>query len=585
MAEPDRPNTRHTPHAETILAAAIGVVSLIVISMGMLLWSGEMQHRNEGAVVERVRAARTQLIQASQAQHDAEAIAARYAATDDRALLGDFEAAKASARRYLANLRGLVNADAEASAQVTRIENLLERRFDLLDAETSAQGRLLSPERPQASVYADFRAESAALFVLLNGRIDEARAAENATRVQLSVLAVTLAALSLIGSCLALLALRRERTQWRLAHAAAEDARAKAAASDIAKTRFLAVASHDMRQPLHALTLYLTALERRVENTEAREIVGKMDRAVQSMIGMFASLLDLARLQAGVITPEITDTPLQPILDAAAAENPGGKVETPTTDLAIRSDPRLLERVVSNLVGNAVKHGGSARILVRADGDTAEITVADEGPGIAPEDQERIFTEFERLGVRSDGLGLGLTIVRRLAELLDISVTVESTLGEGASFIVRAPLAAPLASAPARAASVNVLRGVPVLAMDDDTLAREAIAGLLTDLGAEVRACADGACAEAIVQQGFAPKLLVLDLRIDGQLRGLEIAERLREMLAPAPPVIMVTGDTEQTTLESLRASGYAWLIKPIDPADLGAAAAALLENEPVSST
>jgi len=585
MAETAAPEPARSLRAETILMTALGVVSLIVITMGLLLLRAERQHTNEEAVVERVRAARHQLIQASQAQNDAEAIVARYTATGDRGLLTEFDTAKRIAREHMVALQSIVADDGEASAFVGRIEGLGERRFAALDNEASNRSRGRSGQRPDTTIYAALRAENGALFTLLNSRIDDARAAENATRLLVSVMIIALGALSLVGSGLAIFALRRERTQWRLAHAAAEEARARAAASDIAKTRFLAVASHDMRQPLHALTLYLTALERRVESVEAREIVSKMDRAVQSMIGMFASLLDLARLQAGVITPEIVETPMQPILDAAMAEHPGGKVEAAATAIAVRSDPRLLERIVSNLVGNAVKHGGSARILVSAEGGHAHITIADDGPGIAPEDQERIFTEFERLGARSDGLGLGLTIVRRLAELLDIGITLDSAAGDGARFTLRLPLASVQQRAPTRIVSADALRDVPVLTMDDDALAREAIAGLLTDLGADVRACDDGAGAEAIVRGGFAPRLLVLDLRIHGELRGLDIARRLREAVSPSPPVIMVTGDTESTTLEALRASGFAWLIKPIDPADLSAAATALLQGEQLSST
>ncbi|GIK47569.1 MAG: hypothetical protein BroJett013_02660 [Alphaproteobacteria bacterium] len=574
MAGPDAPQANRALGAETILSIALAAVSLLVISMGGLLWSGERQQRYEAEVVARVRAARTELALVSQAQHDAESIGARFAATGDAALMGDYEAAKAAARNHFERLARIVDGDAEATALISNLVRLLEQRFEALDAETAAR----TPGRRSAlSVYTVFREQSAALYTLLNGRIDEARNAENQTRVQLSILAVTLAALALIGSGLAILALRRERQQWRLAHAAAEDARAKAAASDIAKTRFLAVASHDMRQPLHALTLYLTALERRVETEEARDIVAKMDRAVQSMIGMFASLLDLARLQAGVITPDIVDAPLQPIFDSVAAQHPDGKVDVTPTPLAVHSDPQLLERVISNLVANAVKHGGSARVQAHAENRHVIVTVADEGPGIAPEDQERIFNEFERLGAKSEGLGLGLTIVRRVAELLNIEVTLESALGRGSRFMLRIPLTTALAVIKPQRIGNDALDGVRVLAMDDDALAREAIAGLLSDLGAEVRACADGEEAEAVVQQGYKPQLLVLDLRIDGELRGLDIATRLRALLSPAPPVIMITGDTEQQTLEALRASGHAWLIKPINPANLSSAAAVQL--------
>lgn len=579
MAESNASGASRQIPAETILAAAIVVVSLVVVTMGSLMWNGELQHRNEQNVVQRVRSARLELVQTSQALADADAIAARYAATGNRALLTEYVDAKTASRQHLAALRETVGSDAEAAASVTRLEMRLEQRLTALDAETTRRGQTRVDVTSDA--HRTYRDEGAQLFALLNRHIDEARQAENQTRLQLIFMAAALAVLSLVGSGLGILALRRERTQWRLAHAAAEDARAKAAASDLAKTRFLAVASHDMRQPLHALTLYLTALERRVETDETRDIVAKMDRAVQSMIGMFASLLDLARLQAGVIVPEIEDAPLQPILESVVAEHPGGKAETAATDLAVRSDPRLLARIVSNLTANAVKHGGSAKLEAHAENDDVVMTISDDGPGIAPEDQERIFNEFERLGARNEGLGLGLTIVKRVAHLLGVSVRIESALGSGTRFTVRLPRARVPAEAKAAMPSDAALHDISVLAMDDDALARSAIAGLLSDLGAEVRACADGEEAEAIVRQGFAPHLLLLDLRINGELAGLAIAEHLRTQLTPPPPVIMITGDTEPQTLEALRASGHRWLIKPIKPAELAAAAEALMASSP----
>lgn len=574
MAVVPAPDVARALRAETILAVAIGLVSLIVIAAGALLWAAESQHRNENDIVESVRASRNDLMLAAQAMSDAELIAAWYEATNSQDLLVQLYGAEAEARVHLAALRETLGSDPTAGPLVANLSRAADERFAVIKSDLSRRG---APSLRQASAtYSVMRTESANLYRYLNQRIDDARANEDDTRRLLNTLTIALSLFSLVGSGLAMFALRRERTQWQLAHAAAEEARERAAASERAKSRFLAVASHDMRQPLHALSLYLTALERRVQTDEAREIVAKMDRAVQSMVGMFSSLLDLARLQAGVIEPEITETALQPIFDAIAAEHPGSQVEITPTDLAVWSDPRLLERVMSNLAANAVKHGGSVRIWARRDGETAEIVVADEGPGIPLEDQERIFNEFERLGAHHDGLGLGLTIVRRVTAMLDIDMRLDSAPGEGARFTLCLPLAATQQAAAPLQSADDALRGVDVLAMDDDPLAREAVAGLLRDLGANVRACANGVEAMAAIKDGFRPTLLVLDLRIDGELAGLGIATELRAALSPPPPVIMITGDTEPSTLEALRASGHAWLIKPIDPNDLSTAAAAL---------
>lgn len=574
------PDIQRPLRTEAILIGMIVLVLLVVIGLAAILWSGERSHREEQAIVEHVRAARGELLDAWQAQNEAEAIAARYSATGDAALLMQFDRAKTAASTRLMRLRAIVSEDADAVAFVTRIETLLERRFAALAAEADARQRRVSSERPELSIYAAFREESAALLRLFNTRIDAARAAQNANRQRLNLVAIALAALTLIASALAIFVLRRERRQWLLAHAAAEAARAQAAAADLAKSRFLAVASHDMRQPLHALTLYLSALERRVESAEARDIIQKMDRATQSMVGMFSMLLDLARMQAGVVTPDIADAALQGVFDRIGAEHPSGKVDIAPTTLAARTDPLLLERILSNLVANALKHGGGkARLSARAEGASAAIEVADDGPGIPAEEQERVFEEFVRLGDsgRGEGLGLGLAIVRRAVDLLGAELRLQSEPGQGARFFLRLPLA----SAPdtqKRAGADDSLRGVPVLVMDDEPLAREAMTATLSDLGAQVRACANGEDVAAVLDQGFAPRLLLLDLRINGELRGIAIADSARARFDSPPRAIIITGDTGPETLAALRASGHAWLIKPVDPRDLSAAAATQLQ-------
>jgi CheY-like chemotaxis protein len=229
-----------------------------------------------------------------------------------------------------------------------------------------------------------------------------------------------------------------------------------------------------------------------------------------------------------------------------------------------------------------MKHGGGqVRIETRVSGGAAEIAVIDNGPGIAPEDQSRIFEEFVRLDKTSGGggLGLGLAIVQRIAGLLDLPLELHSAPGEGARFVVRPALVRSVEPpAPRVPDDAAPLAGASVLVMDDDALAREAVAGALRDLGADVQVCADGEGAEALLANGMQPRLLVMDFRIDGELLGIAIANRLRASVAPPPQVIMITGDTGAETLEQLRASGHAWLIKPVDPRNLREAAAAQLQ-------
>jgi signal transduction histidine kinase/CheY-like chemotaxis protein len=567
--------------AEFILISAIAGVSILIILLLSMLWSSVRLNANEYEVVAMVRGTRAEMIGVTRAQSDAETLAARFLATRNRELLDDFELAKAEARSRLAAALALVRHDGELRTRVSAVSELVEQRLNILDNEIAWRPVALDRVRPEDRVYATFRAQSDELQELLNGRIDVARVAEDAAHTRLDFVSVVLGLLSLLASGLAIFALRRERGQWRLAHEATEAARARAHESDLAKTRFLAVASHDMRQPLHALTLYLSALERRVEGAEARDILQKMDRATQSMVGMFATLLDLARIQAGVVQPEFVEVPLQAVIDRIVAEHPGGKVEALPTSVIIRSDPLLLERVLANLVVNALKHGGGkARIEVRHSGDHAQISVADDGPGIAEADQKRIFEEFVRLDGRAgaEGLGLGLAIVARIADLLGMPIKLESAPDRGARFTLTAPLIAAHGGPLARTLATPVtLNGTFVVVCDDDALAREAIAGSLRDLGAEVHACGNETELASLLSESGPPDLLVMDLRIGGALQGIDIATRARARLSPPPRVIVVTGDTGPETLAMLRASGYSWLIKPVDSNSLSAAAAALV--------
>lgn len=205
--------------------------------------------------------------------------------------------------------------------------------------------------------------------------------------------------------------------------------------SDSAKTRFLTAIGHDMRQPLHALLLYLSALERRVEDGEARDILNKADRAAQSLAGMIEGLIQLARLDAGKIEPELERVSLKTLFEDLVAAAPHAAADA--TELYVHSDPALLATIMQQLVVNAAKHGGgSAHLSAEEKDGTVEIKVRDDGPGISPEDHERIFGEFVRLK-GNDGLGLGLAIANKLAALMHHKIEVRSATGQGATFIVR----------------------------------------------------------------------------------------------------------------------------------------------------
>jgi len=211
--------------------------------------------------------------------------------------------------------------------------------------------------------------------------------------------------------------------------------------SETPASRFLTAIGHDMRQPLHALLLYLNALDRRVHDAEARDVLGKADRAAQSLAGMIEGLIQLARLDAGKIEPDIERVSLQTMFDAILAHAPEARADA--TPLYVHADPILLETIMQQIVTNAVVHGGGAPHLSASERDGAvEISVQDSGPGIDAADHDRIFTEFVRLnGAPTSGLGIGLAIARKLAALMNHEIKVQSTPGEGAAFIIRAPRA------------------------------------------------------------------------------------------------------------------------------------------------
>jgi signal transduction histidine kinase len=587
------------PRADIIMAVTaslLGVFAVLFVVGFVLLNRAQEQSIQQSAVNRDARLAAYGLIQAS---IDAETGQRGYLLTGDAIFLAPYQRGKVEAAGELGRLHDVAEVDPELARELSQTERATNVAFAAIDHTLAlharhalSQSQLRDELLRSKAAMDDARFRANNLLRHVERIIDGVRARNAAGRLGIYVLGGLLGGLTILAVTLSFWALRLERRGWRAAlaaleeaNAAAELARAKASASDLAKTRFLAVASHDMRQPLHALTLYLSALARRVDGAEAKDIVAKMDRAANSLVAMFASLLDLARIQADVVNPEIEDFPLQDVIDRVAAEHPGAHVTVPAlpTPLTVHTDPVLLERVLRNLVSNAMRHGGgSAAITVTPVAGRARISVADRGPGIPKADQQRIFDEFTRLDARAgaEGLGLGLAIVKRIAEMLDLKLELRSAPGQGATFSLYAPIAAAVVQT-LGAPDEPRLDSCKILLLDDDALALEAVAGVLRDAGAQVSACESEAAIEEALRGGLRPDLLVMDLRIEGQLRGVDIARRIRAKLTPPPPVVMITGDTGADTLAFLRASGFAWLIKPVDRTALTAAVFEQLRKTP----
>lgn len=575
---------RHTAQsyfrADYILVATTLLVCLLVGLLLLALARESAMHRQTLSTIFEARAARDATLALTQALADADAARRAILIAGDSDARIVYGTAQIDARTHMHTLRRIgEQTSPEVAAAAATLGMLSERYLEELDRVTASQLRSARTD-PTAATRVAINEAADAMREQVNLRNDTARGREDAIRQRIDVIAAVLAFVAFLAPVLAILAVRRERRLWRTSNELAEAAREQAIEADLAKSRFLAVASHDMRQPLHALSLYISALERRVETPEARDILTKMDRATQSLVGMFSKLLDLARVQAGAVKLELVAAPIQDVLDRIAAEHPESALTVTPSSAFVRTDPVLLERLLGNLVANALKHGGGkARVAVRAHEQSIDISVEDDGPGIAPEDQERIFGEFVRLGRKTDGLGLGLAIVRRIAALLGAPLTLESKPGEGARFTVSLPRAAPANSVEPGSAGANAVAGQAVLVVDDDEHALEAMAGALADLGAVVYANADEAGADALLASGVTPRLIIMDLRINGEIAGIDIARRLRQRLSPPPHVIIVTGDTAPETLAVLQLSGFVWLIKPVNPADIEQAAQTLLSS------
>jgi signal transduction histidine kinase len=358
--------------------------------------------------------------------------------------------------------------------------------------------------------------------------------------------------------------------------------------ANLAKSRFLAAASHDLRQPLHAVGLFVAQLHRRLRAGERGQVVSRIEAALAAMNELFSALLDISKLDAGGTTVTVTDFPLARLLARAettfeeAAREKGLSLRVVPNSAWIRSDFILLERVVFNLVSNAVRYTSHGGLLVgcRKRGNSLRIEVWDTGAGIPEDQHQKIFAEFYRLGEpdrdRRAGLGLGLAIVDRLCRLLGHLIGIRSIPGRGSVFTVTVP------GAPARAAVIeprahprnqlSLSNGKLVLVIDDDPLVREGMGGILRSWGCQVIAAdTDSKVLKALTGQDHPPDLIISDYHLADGVTGPETIERLRTALSSQIPAFLISGDTDSEPLRQAKAKGYHLLHKPVDPMALRA--------------
>jgi DNA-binding response OmpR family regulator len=373
------------------------------------------------------------------------------------------------------------------------------------------------------------------------------------------------------------------------------DAKHEAVSANLAKSHFLAAASHDLRQPLYAMNLFLSTLRRRVIGDEATRLVAGMTETIESMQAMFNALLDVSRLDAGAVTPTVVGFELEQMLQrlrasfAGQAAAKGLRLDIPPSAALVRSDPVLLESILRNLLSNAVRYTHQGRVDLRcgSHGPNVRIEVSDTGPGIPEDQRERVFEEFHRLdntGATERGLGLGLAIVRRMAALLEISVALTSKAGLGSVFSVTVPRATSAAAETGTPAiTLNPLKGRRLLLVEDDPMVREALVREVADWGALpiVASTAEEALSLLAASGQSQPEIAIVDYDLGGVVSGPALLGLLRARLNLAIPAVIVTGATDPSTLEALRQSGYRWLTKPIDAEHLKRAASELLTGTP----
>jgi two-component system CheB/CheR fusion protein len=394
-------------------------------------------------------------------------------------------------------------------------------------------------------------------------------------------------------------------TRRRKEAAAVEEAKASAEAANLAKSRFLAAASHDLRQPLQTLALLSGLLAKTVDGDKAIGLVKRQDETLDSMSGMLDTLLDLNQIEAGIVTAELKDCRIAGLLDRLCheftyhARAKGLGLRAVPCSAMIHTDPRLLEQMLRNLVTNALKYTDSGRVLLgcRRHGSTLRIEVWDTGIGIADAELQAVFDEYHQIGnearERNRGLGLGLSIVQRLGGLLGHRVTVRSRPGKGSVFIIEVPRVVEVmlpAHTPVLAPAIeHADRPAPslsrptrhVLVIEDDPDLRDLLRQMLLAEGYRVEDASNGhAAVDKLAAGSFRPDLVVADYNLPGGMTGLQAAARLRESL-PDLPVIILTGDISTATLQDVRHAGAVQLNKPVRPQELIGTIEDLLPHDP----
>lgn len=388
-------------------------------------------------------------------------------------------------------------------------------------------------------------------------------------------------------------------TEKKLSRAALEVAKREAELANLAKSRFLAAASHDLRQPLQSLALLQGLLTTKVKDPAAQGLLGRLEQTLTTMSGMLNTMLDINQIEAGVVTADPVDFIIGDLIDRVRGEFNEQALEQKLelrvvrSNRVIHSDPVMIEQMLRNLISNALKYTKRGKILVgcRQLGDILRIEVWDTGVGIAASQLDAIFDEYHQIDnaarERGLGLGLGLSIVQRLGALLGHKVGVRSLPSRGSVFSIDVELPKPDKHIPGRETALidggvvaaSELQTASVLIVEDDPYLRDLIGELLEEAGYQTAKASDAQGAfEMVRASSFEPDLLLADYNLPGALSGLEMAQKMRKNLSLSLPVIILTGDISTETLRAIASGDCLQLNKPVKRDVLINAVAKLLE-------
>jgi two-component system CheB/CheR fusion protein len=381
-----------------------------------------------------------------------------------------------------------------------------------------------------------------------------------------------------------------------------QSARQQAEFANVAKSRFLAAASHDLRQPLQSIALVQGLLAQTVQGERARALVARLDETLGAMASMLNTLLDINQLEVGAVQPEIVAVPVDEIFAPLReeflyhAEARGLALRVVPCGATIATDARLLGQMIRNLLSNAVKYTEQGRLLLgcRRHGRTLRIEIWDTGIGIPDTELNTIFEEYHQLGnparERSRGLGLGLAIVRRLGDLLGHRVSVRSRMGRGSMFAIEVALApepkpsaaAAVADDDAESAGDILPRLGAILVVEDDPEVSDLLTLLLEGAGHRVARTADGGAAlDPLRRGGVRPDLIIADYNLPGAMDGLRLTAALREAWGRQIPAILLTGDISLGAMRDVARAECLLLYKPVKVPQLMRAIQRLLPTAP----